>query len=99
MRELVFTNEARQDLREIWAKISGDNGDARADILLSGIYEKCALLVLSPVIGTARPELRTGMRSLPYKSWTIYFITEPGEVLILRILHGRRDPQRENFNV
>lgn len=42
-------------------------------------------------------EIGEGLRSSAVKSHTIFFLIEPNEVLIVRVLHGARDINADDF--
>lgn len=81
---------AEQDLEEIWLHVAEDASPATADRLIDTIVERFALLAEQPEIGRARPEFEPGVRSLVVESYVIYDRADD-EVLIARVLHGRRD--------
>jgi toxin ParE1/3/4 len=81
---------AERDLAEIWSYVAEDTGPARADRLIDAIFDRFELLVEQPRIGRNRPEFGEGVRSFVVESYVIYY-RHDGDVLIARILHGRRD--------
>ena len=82
--------QAEQDLIEIYQHISRDNPPA-AEKLVRTVNSKCELLARSPMIGRARPELRSDLRSFPYGAYLIlYRIVEDG-VEIVRVVHAARN--------
>jgi toxin ParE1/3/4 len=44
-----------------------------------------------PEIGTTREQLAPGLRALPYRDYVIYYLAQPDELVIVRVLHGARD--------
>ncbi|VAW56190.1 hypothetical protein MNBD_GAMMA07-2430, partial [hydrothermal vent metagenome] len=44
--------------------------------------------------GVDRSELLADTRSLPIESHTLFYRVTPKTVEIIRVLHGRQDPQR-----
>lgn len=81
---------AESDLAEIWSYVAEDTSATRADRLVDAIFDRFELLVEQPRIGRNRPEFGEGVRSLVVESYVIYYRHE-GDILIARILHGRRD--------
>jgi toxin ParE1/3/4 len=81
---------AESDLAEIWSYVAEDTSATRADRLVDAIFDRFELLVEQPRIGRNRPEFGEGVRSFVVESYVIYYRHE-GDVLIARILHGRRD--------
>ncbi len=79
MAELVVSNRAEADLRDIWRSIAIHNPDA-ADRILLGLDERLQLLRLFPRLGPVRSDIRKGLRMLV-----------EGNYLLLYEYHGRRD--------
>ena len=81
---------AERDLDEIWAYIAEDASPATADRLVDAIVERFELLAEQPRMGRLRPEFGEGVRSFTVENYVIYYRYE-GDVLVARVLHGRRD--------
>jgi len=91
MNGYFYSEEARQDIREIWLYIAEDSIDC-ADRLREEFEAAGELLAKHPGMGHTREDLT----SLPVRFWTVgvYLViyrpdTRPIE--IVRILHGQRD--------
>lgn len=82
--------QAEQDLIEIFRYISRDNPPA-AEKLVRAVNSKCELLARSPMIGRARPELRSDLRSFPYEAYLILYRIIDGGVEIVRVVHAARN--------
>ena len=80
---------AEQDLEEIWSYVAEDASPATADRLIDAIIARFERLAAQPRMGRLRPEFGEGVRSFAVESYVIYYHAE--DVLIARILHGRRD--------
>jgi toxin ParE1/3/4 len=81
---------AEQDLADIWSYVAEDASYATADRLIDAIFDRFELLVEQPLMGRTRPEFGEGVRSIVVESHVIYYRYEQ-EVLVARVLHGRRD--------
>jgi len=81
---------AEQDLEEIWSYVAEDASASTADRLIDSLIDRFELLAEQPRMGRLRPEFGEGVRSFAVESYVIYYRYE-GDVLIARILHGRRD--------
>ena len=81
---------AEQDLEEIWSYVAEDASPATADRLIDAIVDRFELLVEQPRMGRLRPEFGGGVRSFTVEHHVIYD-RHDGDVLIARVLHGRRD--------
>jgi toxin ParE1/3/4 len=75
---------AERDLEEIWSYVAEDASPATALRLIDGIIQRFELLAEQPRMGRLRAEFGAEVRS-----FTVDRHDE--EVLIARVLHGRRD--------
>jgi toxin ParE1/3/4 len=81
---------AEQDLDKMWSYVAEDASPTTADRLIDAIIDRFELLAEQPRMGRLRPEFGPGVRSFTLENYVIYYRHE-GDVLIARILHGRRD--------
>ena len=81
---------AERDLDEIWSYVAEDASPATADRLTDAIIDRFELLAEQPRMGRLRPEFGPGVRSFAVENHVIYY-RHDGDVLIARVLHGRRD--------
>lgn len=92
---VLRTAAADSDLNEIAIRIGVESGrPIAADRLVDEIIDCCEdLAARSNVasIGTAAPELGTGVRLLSHRRWVIIFRYIDEGVLVLRIADGRQD--------
>src|SRR2546427_1006294 len=84
---------AERDLEEIWSYVAEDASPTTADRLIDAIINRFDLLVEQPRMGRARPEFGSGVRSFPVEGYVVYYRHED-ELLVARVLHGRRDQRR-----
>lgn len=82
---------AERDLDEIWSYVAEDAAPTAADRLVDDIIHRFDLLAEQPRMGRARPEFGIGVRSFAVENYVIYYRREGNDVLIARVLHGRRD--------
>lgn len=83
---------AEGDLAKIWTYVVKESDSLEiADRLIDSIAQTIGLIGRNPHVGRSRPELRPNLRSFPVGSYVIFYRTSEGEVLILRVLHGRQD--------
>ncbi len=92
--QLVIAPAAKSDLKEIYQYGLRQWGHAQSENYLSTIKNQFWLLTQQPLIGTQRPELLPDARSLPINSHTLFYRVTTTRVEIIRVLHGRQDPQR-----
>ena len=81
---------AERDLDEIWSYIAEDASPTAADRLIDDVVDRFDLLAKQPTMGRGRPEFGAAVRSFAVENYVIYY-RHDGDVLIARILHGRRD--------
>ena len=96
MSSYRFSQEARDDIQEIWVWIAGDNPEA-ANELEADIYVACEKLANNPGLGHRRPDL-TDEQVLFWtvrKSYLVIYVPGTKPLQIVRILHGARDVSSE----
>lgn len=84
------------DLEEIGDYIAIDS-PMNAAHFIGELREACQKIGRMPTGYRPRPELGEGLRSSALKSYTIFFVVEHDEVLIVRVLHGARDITGSDF--
>ncbi len=93
-RQLVIAPAAQNDLKDIYQYGLRQWGLAQSEKYLATIKNQFWLLTDQPLMGTERNELLPEVRSLPIESHTLFYRVTANTVEIIRILHGRQDPQR-----
>ena len=85
--------EVEAELDEIWSYVAAESGDADvADRLINSITDRFFMLSRHPHLGRRRDhDLRPGLRSLSVGLYVILHRLEGRDILILHVLHGRRD--------
>jgi toxin ParE1/3/4 len=84
--------QARTDLDEIWDYVFAESGsEPIADRVIDQIVNRFILLSRWPRLGRPRRDLRRGLRSHTVGNYLIFYRIVRGGILILRVLHGRRD--------
>ena len=72
--------------------IARDSGSIEiADRLIDSITDRFFLLGNHPNVGRLRDDLRPGLRSFPVGQYVIIYRIDGIDVLILHVVHGRRD--------
>jgi plasmid stabilization system protein ParE len=93
MSGFVLHPEALTDLTEIWEFIAADNPGA-ADRVLEEIREAIRALVPFPQVGHSRADLTSRpLRFRPLRDFLIVYAPDEKPLLVLAILHGRRNPR------
>jgi toxin ParE1/3/4 len=93
MSGFVLHPDAFTDLNEIWEYIAADNPGA-ADRVLEEIHEAISALVPFPQAGYSRPDLTSRpLRFHPLRDFLIVYAPDEKPLLVVAILHGRRNPR------
>ncbi len=90
MPSVVIRPKGLEDLAEIWACIAGDS-PRQADAFAAAVDGEIRDLARRPLMGRARPELLTDLRSLPFGRYVIFYLPRSRGIEIVRVLHGARD--------
>jgi len=94
---LVFTERAKADLLEAWLYIAEDNL-AAADRVLDTLEQESKVLLMQPLMGRARPELGSQVRSWPSATpYLLFYEVDDVELTVLRVLHHARDVKLASF--
>lgn len=84
--------EAAAALDEIWYELATASGrEDIADRVVDNITQRFSFLACYPQMGRKRDDLRPGLRGFPVGDYVILYRIEGLDVLILHMLHGRRD--------
>jgi len=93
MSGFVLHPDALTDLTEIWEYIAADNPSA-ADRVIEEIYEAIRALVPFPQMGHQRSDLSSRpLRFHPIRNFLIAYAPDEKPLLVLAVLHGRRNPR------
>lgn len=84
---------ARLDLEEIWIYSAGQWDNAQADAYIEKLALGVTWLARNRGLWHARPEIAEGMYSFAESSHAIFFCADDDVLSILRILHGRMEPE------
>ena len=84
------TARAEEDLIEIWSYLAAHNESA-ADYLLDRFEQRWNGLLSYPHLGKACPDIAEGVRVLVEGEHLIYYRVGERDIVILRVLHGRRN--------
>ncbi len=92
--QLIIAPAAKADLKDIYQYGLRQWGQAQSETYLEILKIKFWSLTEQPLMGTERPELLSGMRSLPTENHILFYRVTTTNVEIIRVLHGRQDPVR-----
>ncbi len=84
---------AETDLDDIWYYVAKESCSIEiANRLIDTLTDRFFMLAGFPCVGRARDEdFGPGCRSVAVGQYVIVYCVENGNVLILRVVHGRRD--------
>ncbi|TAE79001.1 MAG: type II toxin-antitoxin system RelE/ParE family toxin [Verrucomicrobia bacterium] len=82
--------QAAADILEIWDFIA-DDSFLEADRWVDRLDEKLSLWATQPLIGRPRDELASGLRSMPFGRYVVYFMPMHDGIDVVRVLHSTRD--------
>lgn len=94
VQQLVIAPVARDDLKNIYQYGRRQWGKARSDSYMAILQEQFWSLTEQPLMGIERPEPLPDVRSLVIQSHTVFYRVVAKRIEIIRVLHGRQDPQR-----
>lgn len=69
-------------------------GKPHSDRYLAGLHSRFAILAERPGVGITRDEISPGLRSFPFRVHVIYYRRIATGVRVVRVLDGRRRPER-----
>ncbi len=90
MTKLRYSSQAIRDVERILKSVERDRPGA-AIKLGERFFATCEQLADNPTMGTARNDLRSGLRVFSVSPYVIFFRSSSGVVQIHRIVHGARD--------
>lgn len=91
--KLRFARRAWDDLRDIADWIAQDSPRTAARIV-DRLIARTNLLIAHPEAGTVRPEFGKRIRCLSERPYLFLYRVEGSSVIIERIVHGARAPDR-----
>ncbi len=92
---LVISPLARNDIIGIYQFGKRNWGVAKSSIYIDMLKAQIWNLKKHPKIGMEREELFPYLRSFTVESHVVFYRLDPKNIEIVRVLHGRQDPQRQ----
>ena len=96
MSRYHFSIQAEQDLNDIYDYVA-QSSTTNATRLVQRLQQACRLLAQFPGMGTARDDLRTGMRAFTEGNHVIFYEGTNDGIRVLRILYGSRNFSSYHF--
>jgi toxin ParE1/3/4 len=94
MRELVISERAEADLREIWHYSFDNWGETQADRYVDELDAGMRKCGAGPEGGKQQEAVRSGHWSSLVRKHVVFYTFGDDEMLIQRVLHGNVDPTR-----
>lgn len=101
MTRILWSSKARSDMADIWLWLAETASPAMADDILDRITERVSVLTTHPMLGPVRSDIAEKARMLVCDRWLVlYLIADDGNVHVVRVVDGARDPatSRQDFN-
>lgn len=95
-RSFSISPAAAADLVDIHSYVAKEN-PAAADRLINAIGAKIDFISESGLTGAPRDYLGKGLRAVLYGKYGIYFAVSDDHITIVRIMHGARNVDPEDF--
>ncbi len=94
---VVRSAGAEEDLIQIWSYVAAFS-EAAADRLLDRFERRWELLATQPYSGAAREDVAPGLRHVVVGEYLSLYRVAEEAILIVRVLHGRRNLSGEAFD-
>ncbi|HSP26771.1 MAG TPA: type II toxin-antitoxin system RelE/ParE family toxin [Saliniramus sp.] len=91
MTKFRTTRLADQDIVDIYVDSAARFGEIQADRYFAGLKRTFAVLADNPRIARERREFAPPVRVHPYGVHLVVFCEDDAGILIVRVLHGRRE--------
>jgi toxin ParE1/3/4 len=90
----LLSRKAKADLEAIWLYGFERWSLKQADMYVAGLYDCFEMIGRMPHLGRKAFHLRAELLRFEHDSHTIFYIHKKRTVLVIRILHGKMDPER-----
>ncbi len=94
MARVARRPQASADILDIWDFIA-DDSFLEADRWVDRLDEKLSLWATQPLIGRPRDELASGLRSMPFGRYVVFYMPLPDGIDVVRVLHSSRDTDHQ----
>jgi toxin ParE1/3/4 len=88
---VVYTPEAEAQLIDLYRYIASAASPNTSRRFTDAIMEQCEKLSTFPNRGTARDDIRSGLRTLPFRRVVIAYAVDASDVTIVGIFYGGQD--------
>lgn len=94
MIPVILSGEADSDIDGILLHSIAHHGQAVGEAYVRAISAVLDRLSAYPEIGSARDDLKPGLRSLPSGQHRIFYVVQSDGLVVIRVLHKAMDPVR-----
>lgn len=94
MHEIFKSQQAKNDLKEIYLYSCNKWGENKAVEYLMQIDAGLHELINNPNLGKSRDNVREGYRSIQINRHVIFYRVEQSEIYIVRVLHDQMLPSK-----
>jgi toxin ParE1/3/4 len=91
---IVILPKAQADIVDIAAYTLANWGDRQMARYVDNLHERFVGLAKHPEMGRRRDEIGRGYRSIVHGSHIVFYRLEDRNLVIVRVLHGRMNPER-----
>jgi toxin ParE1/3/4 len=89
---VVFTSRAKSQIQNIWDWLAEQASDGVAGQFTARLLERCQSLGSFPHRGTPRDEIRSGLRTIPFRRMvTIGYVIFGADVVIVALAYRGQD--------
>jgi toxin ParE1/3/4 len=75
----------------IWSYLAAEASETVATRFLSRLESRIRQALALPLSGAPRSHLAPDLRVIFHQKYAVYYLPRPGEMVIVRVLHGSRD--------
>lgn len=86
-----MTETAEADLAEIWAYLALEASEVVATRFVREIEAKFQPILDMPLMGALRDQFSPALRVIFHGRYSIYYVAQEGELVIVRVIHSARD--------
>lgn len=91
-----LTSKAKRDIESIGDYLASRSPKAAVE-LVARFIDRWTLLATQPHSGQSVDDL-SGLRRLVIGEYLTFYRVEDGDIVVMRVLHGRRDVSEEDFS-
>ena len=96
MADYVLTETSEYELDQIWTYLYLNASERKADELVARIRDSLRILAQHPGMGLVCHDYGSGIRrhNVPDTSYYVLYRLATDRILVVRVMHGSRDPSR-----